>query len=156
MKNFDIISMVQSGTLGITGFDLDAANSYKVFKFRNALQKAFKKIQELEESMLKDFGITDPNGLDARVKELRGKNTLTEEEKTELDELQAKIKKFNETRMEMLNEDAVLENVKTMPYEQWYKLRKENHPSDPNTPDPLNNYIEGLLEGILWVAPEEE
>ena len=156
MKNYDVIGMVQNGTLGITGFDLDAADSYKVVKFRTALQKAFKKIQELEEDTLKSLGITDPSSVDNRVKELSAKDSLSEEEKKELEDLQSKIKKFNETRAEMLNEEAVLENVKTMPYEQWHKLRKENRPKDESTPDPLNNYTESLLENILWKAPEEE
>ena len=157
MKNFDIINLVQSGCLGITGLDLDSANAYKVVKFRSALQKAIKKIQELEESMLKEIGIDDPNATDARIKELREKgDQISDAEKEELEGLQAKVKKFNETRMEMLNEDVTLEGVKTMPYEQWHILRKENFSKDKNAPGPIDNYVESVLEGVLWRAPEGE
>ena len=56
----------------------------------------------------------------------------------------------------MLNADVELEDVKAISYDDWHKLRKENRPKDEKDTDPLNNYIESILENVLWKAPEEE
>ena len=58
--------------------------------------------------------------------------------------------------MEMLKEEVTLDGVKTMPYEQWHLLRKENMPKEEGKQNPINNFVEDLLMNVLWKAPEEE
>lgn len=49
----------------------------------------------------------------------------------------------------MLNTDVELEGVKTISFEDWHTLRKENRPKDEKAIDPLNNYVESILENVL-------
>ena len=156
MKNIDVLFMVNSGTLGITNHELDPKSAYKIVKFRNALDKALGKIQELEKSMLKDCDIDDVQAINKESEELRKNNNRTPEENQKLAELEEKISKYNSLHAEMLNEDTNLEGVLAIPYEDWHTLRKENRPKDEKQTDPLNNYIENILENILWTAPKDE
>lgn len=156
MKNIDVYFMVNSGTLNITNHELDPKSAYKIVKFRNALQKALDKIQELEKSMLKDCDIEDPQALNKEMDELRKNNNRTPEENKKLAELEEKTAKYNGLRTEMLEEDVNLDGVLTISYNDWHTLRKENRPKDEKHPDPLNNYIESILENVLWTAPTDE
>ena len=155
MKNLDILIMINSGIGNITNYDLSAANAYKVMKFRNIVTKKFEEIQEKEKQLLEDAGITDPQTFDARFKELREKEDRTDAENSELDELNTKYDKWNQNRIDMLNSDVVLDGVKTISFDDWHALRKENRPKDEKSTDPLNNYVESILENVLWKAPEE-
>ena len=137
MKNLDIITLVNSGVITITALTLDSANSYKVIKFRNAVRKALANIEDTEKSILSDLGISDPQEVESRAKELSEKDRTPEETK-EFEELTSKIRKFNETRMEMLKEEVTLDGVKAMPYEQWHLLRKENMPKEDGKQNPIN------------------
>lgn len=156
MKNIDVLFMVNSGTLNITNHELDPKSAYKIVKFRNALDKALEKIQDLEKSMLKDCDIEDAQIINKEQEDLRKNNNRTPEEDAKLAEIDAKISKYNGLHAEMLQEDVTLEGVLTIPYEDWHALRKENRPSDNKQPDPLNNYIENILENVLWTAPKDE
>jgi len=156
MKNLDILVMINSGISNITNYDLSAANAYKVMKFRNLVTKKFDEIQEQEKKLLADAGIDDPQGFDARFKELREKENRTEEENKEFAEYTDKYNAWVKARTDMLNSDVELEGVKTISFEDWHNLRKENRPSDANKVDPLNNYVESILENVLWKAPEDE
>lgn len=155
MKHLDIITLVNFGVLGITDYDLEAKDAYKVFRFRQAVEKALDIIQEKERELLAKSDINDSAATDSRVRELSKKESKTEEEVTELNSLKNKIKEFNESRKNMLEEAATLENVTPLSYKAWHILRKENHPKNTEKVDPLNNYVEGLLKGILWEVPEE-
>lgn len=156
MKKLDIFNLVSGGILQITNYDLEPAHAYKVTKFRTAVNKALDDIKNAEKDILNGLGIADPVEVDKKIYDLKSKNPLTEEEQQELEHLQSLVKKFNETRRQMLEEEVTLENVKTLPFEQWHALRKENRPKDANSYDPLNNYAEELLEGVLWKAPEDK
>lgn len=154
MKNLDLVFMLNSGILDITNHELPASSAYKVVKFRSAVNKTFKKIQGLEEDILKDVGIEDPQVLNKRLKELNAIKNRTEEQEAELNELCTKRDRYNKLREDMLQEKLTLENVETISYEDWHTLRKENKPKKDGGQDPLNNYVENLLEDILWAAPE--
>lgn len=156
MTNLEIIIMVNSGVLDITNHELPASSAYKVVKFRTALQKSFENIQELEKALLKDNGIEDIQKFNEDLKKLNGLDNPSEDELKERNELIAKSESYNKARSEMLKDEAKLEGVKTISYEDWHTLRKENRPKKDNDKDPLNNYIETILENILWKAPEEE
>lgn len=149
MKNIDVYFMVNSGTLNITNHELDPKSAYKIVKFRNALNKALDKIQELEKSMLKDCDIEDAQALNKEMEELRKNNNGTPEENKKLAELEEKTVKYNKLRSEMLEEEVNLDGVKTISYEDWHTLRKENKPKKDGDTDPLNNYIESVLENVL-------
>lgn len=155
MKNLDILIMINSGVNNITNYDLSAASAYKVMKFRNIVVKKYDEIQEKEKQILSDAGITDPQAFDIRYKTLREAETRTDEENAELKELDEKYNTWIKARTDMLNADIELEGIKTISYEDWHLLRKENRPKDDKTVDPLNNYIESILENVLWKAPEE-
>ena len=70
--------------------------------------------------------------------------------------MEGKLKRFNELRAEMLKEEVELD-CKRMPYEAWHQLRNENKEVDINgrKVDLIPNWIEDILEGVLWEAPAE-
>ena len=153
MTNSDVLSLFNNGILDITSYSLDAKGSYSVMKFRNAIKKQLNTIVELENGILKELGVKDAANINNRIKELEAKDK-TPEELEEYNNLQEQAKKFNSTRGEMLAEKVKITGFTLLNYEQWYNLRKENHPQDSSKPDPLNNYVEDILDGILWKADE--
>lgn len=155
MKNLDILIMINSGVNNITNYDLSAANAYKVMKFRNILVKKYEEIQEKERQILNDANIDDPQAFDERYKTLNETENRTDEQNAELADLNSKYNAWIKARTDMLNTDVELEGVKTISFEDWHALRKENRPKDEKTTDPLNNYVESILENVLWKAPEE-
>jgi len=155
MKNLDILIMINSGVNNITNYDLSAANAYKVMKFRNILVKKYEEIQEKERQILNDAGIDDPQAFDDRYKTLNETENRTDEQNAELADLNSKYNAWIKARTDMLNTDVELEGVKTISFEDWHALRKENRPKDEKAADPLNNYVESILENVLWKAPEE-
>lgn len=155
MKNLDILIMINSGINNITNYDLSAANAYKVMKFRNILVKKYEEIQEKERQILNDANIDDPQAFDERYKTLNETENRTDEQNAELADLNSKYNAWIKARTDMLNADVELEGVKTISFEDWHALRKENRPKDEKATDPLNNYVESILENVLWKAPEE-
>ncbi len=155
MKNLDILIMINSGINNITNYDLSAANAYKVMKFRNILVKKYEEIQEKERQILNDANIDDPQAFDERYKTLNETENRTDEQNAELADLNSKYNAWIKARTDMLNTDVELEGVKTISFEDWHTLRKENRPKDEKAIDPLNNYVESILENVLWKAPEE-
>ena len=153
MTNSDVLSLFNNGILDITSYSLDAKGSYSVMKFRNAIKKQLNTIVELENGILKELGVMDAANINNRIKELEAKDK-TPEELEEYNNLQEQAKKFNSTRGEMLAEKVEITGFTLLNYEQWYNLRKENHPQDSSKPDPLNNHVEDILDGILWKADE--
>lgn len=155
MKNLDLIILINAGILNITNNDLPAASAYKVVKLRNVLSKAFEKLQELERDLLKDKNIDDPQKFSQEIETLRNKEDKTEEDEAKLKELTEKFDDYINARTEFLNDDTPLEGIKTISYEDWHTLRKENRPKDGNN-EILNNYVESILENVFWKAPEDE
>ena len=156
MKNLDILIMINSGVNNITSYDLSAANAYKVMKFRNVVVKKYDEIQEKERQILSDVGISDPQAFDDHYKVLRETETRTDEENSELSKMNEMYNAWIKARTDMLNADIELDGVKTISYDDWHNLRKENRPKNEKDVDPLNNYVESILENVLWKAPEEE
>ena len=159
LKNSIIKSLVENGLESTTDHEISAAHAYKVFKFRDEVAKAYKEMDDKRQKLVKESGIEDGAKFDERKKELDGKER-TEAEQKELDEMNAKLNKFAELYNELLNDESDL-NVKTIPFEEYHALAKENM----RTPvrlgkDPL--YIDFFtvfrpaLKGILWEEPAEE
>ena len=147
MKTIDILNLANAGILSITANDLDAAQAYKVLKFKKAVRKAFESIIESEKDILKEAGIENGQAFDKERKELR-ENGSNPERLTELDK---QFSRFMELRNNLYKEDAELD-CKAMPYEQFHILQKENKDVQGK---PLNVF-EDALEGVLWEEPESE
>lgn len=156
MKNIDIINIANAGVLNITAHDLDVAQSYKVFKFKKWVRNTLKSIQDDEKDLLAEVGITDAPAFDQRRSELLAKEERTAEEQTELDKLNGQAEGYFNRQNELYNEEVTRE-VKAMPYESWKKLQDENRAVEVNgkATDVLMGYVEDVLEGVLWEAPEE-
>lgn len=147
MKNYDILNLVNAGTLAITANELGAEHAYKIHKFKKALRNAFDAIADSEKELLKEAGIEDGAAFDKERKELRDSKDNLER----LAELDKQFERFSELRANLYNEDAKLESIKTMPFEAFHELQKENKGLDNK---PLN-FFEELLEGVLWAEPDD-
>ena len=146
MKNIDILNLANTGVLAITANDLDAAQAYKVLKFKKAVRKAFEAIIESERDILKEAGIEDGQAFDKERNELRENGSNPER----LAELDKQFSRFMELRNNLYKEDAELD-CKVMPYEKFHILQKENKDVQGK---PLNVF-EDVLEGVLWEEPKE-
>lgn len=146
MKTIDILNLTNAGILSITANDLDAAQAYKVLKFKKAVKKAFESIMESEQEILKEAGIEDAVAFDKERKELieSGANPKR------LEEMNKQLSRVLELRANLYKEDMELD-CKALPFEQFHALQCENKDLANK---PLNTF-EDLLEGVLWEAPEE-
>jgi len=154
LKNNIILSLINLGIQGTTEHDVPVKDAYKAYAFRHAIEKAGKAIDEKRQGLVKSAGIEDGQKFDERMKELRKIEKPTEEQKKELSGMQEKLDKFQSLYNELLNDESELEGVKTMSYESYHALAKENRGKD-NKPD-IFSIMQADLEGKLWEAPKEE
>ena len=157
MKRFQVLDLIDGGVATITAHALDPAHAYKVVQFRKALLAENEAFEKERIDLLKEAGIDDPKAFNEELAALRKEENPTDEQKKRLDELNAKLNRFNELVTAALNEDVVL-NCKTMPYDEWHKLQNENAEKEIRGKkcDLLSGAVEDLLEGTLWVAPDEK
>jgi hypothetical protein len=154
LKNNIIISLVNLGISATTEHDVPVKDAYKAYAFRHAVEKANKDLEDKRQGLVKSAGIEDGQKFDERMKELRKKGELTEEEKGELAEMEGKLKKFNDLYNELLNDESEIGNIKVMSYESYHALAKENRGKE-GKPD-IFSLLAGELEGVLWEAPKED
>ena len=156
MKKQDIIILSRLGVPAIPNHDLSVAHAYKVVKFRKALQGALETIGKDEDALQKDAGIEAPETFDKELDDLRKNKHRTQEEQARLDEMEAKLKRFIDLREEMLKEEVTLD-CKSLPYEEWFKLQRENRDKEVGgvKRDILSGWVEDTLQGVLWNEPEE-
>ncbi len=147
MKNYNIINLVGAGALSVTANDLDAAQAYKVIKFKKAVKKALASISEAEKEIIKEAGIEDAQAFDKERAELRASGENPER----LAELDKTYQRFAELRDNLYNEDTELD-VKVLPFEAFHALQQENKGIEGR---PLNAFEE-MLEGVLWEPPMED
>lgn len=150
MKKIEIVSLANAGVQVITNHDLSPEHAYKVVKFRKALASAYEAIGKDEEAIRKDAGIDDPKAFDDELTALRESKS----DPKRLAEMEARLKRFLELRGEMLKEEVTLD-CKTLPYAEWHKLQCENKAVGEKKVDLLSGWVEDVLEGVLWKAPEE-
>ena len=148
MKNVDIVSLVNGGIQNITALTLPAAQAYKVYKFKRAIEAAYNAIVDAQKDILKQAGIEDLQEFQKRHKELSELKERTSEEQAELDSLVKKDEDASKLMQELYGDTTNLD-VKAMPYEDWHNLQAENKDVK------LLTYLEPMLEGVLWTAPEE-
>lgn len=151
MKKQTIIVLANAGIAAMTNHSLAPEYAYKVVKFRKALNAALEAIGKDEETIRKDAGIDDPQAFDKELMELRESKSNPKR----LEEMEGQLKRFNELRMEMLKEEVELD-CKTLPYAEWHKLQCENKEVGEDKRDLLSGWVEDVLEGVLWVAPEDK
>ena len=158
MKNLEVTTMIEGGILNLTAHSLDVAHAYKLAKFKSELKKTFNQFISDNNALLQEVGIEDPDFFDTRRAELLGKEPLNKPEKQELAEMNAKLTRLSAMRNSLGNEPVTLDGVKTMPYEQWFLLQKENKDKcltiDGKSIEILT-LAEPVLEGVLWAAPED-
>ncbi len=147
MKNKDISNLVQTGLLGISANDLDTANAYKVMKFKRSVKKAFESLAEAEKDLLKEAGIEDGAAFDKELARLRKDNSEPER----LAEMEQELSRYLSLREALYDEEVTLD-CKTIPFEQFHILQKENKGINGK---PLNIF-DDILEGVLWAEPESE
>jgi hypothetical protein len=148
MKNIEIFNLAGSGIFSVSANTLDAAHAYKVIKFKSAVRKAAQAIEDAQKELTKEAGIDDPQAFDKEYQDLLKSKANPER----LKELDGKFKRLMELRSNLYNEEATLDGVKTIPYEQFFALQKENKDIKEK---PLENFAD-LLEGILWTGEPEE
>lgn len=153
MKKQTIIMLANAGVQSITNHTLDASQAYKVVKFRKAFNAALDAISEDEKGLLKEAGIEDAPSFNKELDELRKANRTPEQE-DKYKEMTEKVARYNELHAEMLQEDVTLD-CKALPYAEWHKLQNENKEIGERKLDLLSGWVEDMLEGILWTAPED-
>lgn len=149
MRNADIIRLTEGGIQNIATTTLPAAQAYKVYKFKRAVEKAANAIIEAHKDILKQAGIEDLKEFQKRYKELTDIKERTESEQAEFESLVKKDENAGKL-VEELYEDTTELDVKAIPYEDWHNLQAENKDIKVLT------YLEPQLEGLLWIAPQEE
>lgn len=127
IKNNVILALANVGGQNITASTISAEHAYKVIKFRRAISKAFEEIVAKEKELIKDCELEIGDG-----GKLSGKNE--------------DIKRFGEIRQKLYEDESDLGDIKTVPFEAWHEIKKENKSLQ-------NAFIEDSLEGIIWEAP---
>ena len=170
LKNTTILSLVNMGLLNTTEHDVAAEDAYKSYKFRKAIEKASKVIDEKRAELVKTAGIEDGAKFDERRKELAGK-IRSEKEQKELDELNEKLKKFEELYNELMKDESDLgDNIIPMSWAGFHALSNENkrtavqvptgEKNEDGSPKMETRFVdvfracESLLDGVLFKADE--
>ena len=159
LKNQLIKALSESGLENTTDHELSAANAYKVIRFRDEVAKAYKDIEEKRVKLVKENLGED---FEEKSKTAEGK------EKEELDK---KLVRFSQLYNELMNDETEL-NIKTIPFEEYHALAKENKqtpiqiPTGEKDKDGRPKMRQGYLDfftvfrkdlkDILWVEPAEE
>lgn len=158
MKNSDVVYLVNSGVQLTTGHSLSNASAYKAFKFRKVLGTILNSISEGEKGLLTEVGIEDASKFDERLVMLRAAEKPSKEEVRELEKMQAQLEKYSGLRDQLYNEEAKIDGVIPMNYDDWRMLQNENREVEVNgqKKDVFSGKVEELLEGVLWTAPDIE
>ena len=153
MKNREIAELVDGGFSAITTHSLNAADAYRVYKVKKAILEAAMNITSSEQNFLNESGIKDTVAFNQNLLELKRKGDSEERRQEE-----AKLKRYNEMRLAMMEDDVDINNDKLIRYDSWRKLQEENKNKKFNgrEMDILSGRAELLLEGVLWAPPEEE
>lgn len=151
MNKADIINLVNAGVPGITNLTLDGKHAYKVLKFRRAILAVHGQIRDDFSAIFKEAGIEDPQAFDKELAELNALSSRTPEQEARLAELDKTFVRYKALEGEMLKEEVKLDCV-PMPYEDFHALQKENEKTCSAL---THGYIEDVLEGVLWTAPED-
>ena len=148
LKNTTILSLVNMGLLNTTEHDVPAEDAYKSYKFRKAIEKAFRDLADKDKELPKTAGVED------------GKEPT---------EVQAK--KIIELREALYNDETELEgNIIPMSWAGFHALSNENkrtavqiptgEKNEDGSPKMATQFVdvfracESLLDGVLFKADE--
>ena len=148
LKNNEIIALENAGLLYTTEHDVPAADAYKSYKFRKAVEKAFNAIAEKDRELPKTAGVED------------GKEPTEEQ-----------TKKIIELRTALYNDETELEgNIVPMSWEGFHALANENRrtavqmitgeKNEDGSPKLVTRIVdtfracEGILDGVLFKAED--
>lgn len=161
ISNRKLWQLQLSGIQNMTCHDVPAAHAYKAVKLKQEVQKAVEALSAEARKLMDEVGITDMDADRKRLTDLKDRrSSLTEQELKEYDTLSDKIKRYEELESALMDEEVEI-NVKTMPYDVWHALQRENAKRSIRIGGKvlydvdLLTELENTLEGILWVAPEE-
>lgn len=157
MKKIDIIKLYKSGIIEVSAHTLSAAHAYKVFKMKREVEKTHKAIEEDQEKIMEEVGLTKE--FREKIADIFGKeaNLVTDADKAAVKEYQALQRKVEKLFEEQSKEDVSLD-IKTIPYNEWRKLQDENKAKKINDKevDILAGIAEIILAEVFWVEPTEE
>lgn len=148
MRNIDILNLAKADIFSVSANTLEAAHAYKVVKFKGAIRKGLVSIEEANAEIAKEAGIDNVAEFDRELNSLR----QTGSDPGRLATLEKKLSQLDKLRAAMYKDDAKLEGVKTIPYDQFFALQKENRELPHR---PLEAFAD-ILEGVLWEVPETE
>lgn len=159
MNKADIFNLVNAGVANITNLTLDGKHAYKVLKFRRALTGAYRSLLEEIRAIQKDAGIDDPQAFDKELAGLREKakpytdngKEIPSEIGGPLAESEATFARYKALEKALMDDSVKLDCI-AMPYDAFHALQKENEKTCPAL---AHGYIEDVLEGVLWTAPDE-
>lgn len=159
MKKVEIIKLVNAGILSMTAHNLKPAQAYKAFKLKREVEKAYKEIQEEQDAIKKDNGLTDEKEEKAAkiVDKINVGTSVSEDERQFLLSNNEDNRKIASLFREA-NKAEVSLDLKTIPYEDWRILQAENKEKTigNNKVDILGGEAEIILDGIFWDAPVED
>ena len=146
MRNIDILNLAKADIFSVSANTLEAAHAYKVVKFKGAIRKALVSIEEANAEIAKEANIEDVKEFDRELNSLR----QTGRDPVRLAALEKKLSQLDKLRAAMYKDDAKLDGVKTIPYDQFFALQKENKELPHR---PLEAFAD-ILEGVLWEVTE--
>lgn len=157
MNKLDVIKLYKAGIIEVSAHTLSATHAYKVFKMKREVEKAYKAIEEDQEKIMEEVGLT--REFREKVADIFGKeaNMVTDADKATVKEYQALQRKVEKLFEEQGKEEVSLD-IKTIPYNEWRKLQDENKAKKINDKevDILAGIAEIILAEVFWVEPTEE
>lgn len=164
VKNSLIQALVENGLEKTTDHSVDPKYAYQVYCFRREVLAAYKVLEEKRVELLKEAGIPYDPTFDARRNELLRSSVLTDEQRAELDGMNAKVQRFCEMFDQLLDDEVEL-NIRPIPYEEYHKLAAENKrvrvdyklANNEITHYEIDFFLtfRDELKDILWIAPKE-
>lgn len=154
----DIITLRRHHFEAVTNHTLPVEHAYKVMKARRAFNATLVKVEDEIGACRKEAGIEgDGTAFDKERAALGAAESRSQQQEKRFAELNAQFERFAGLREKVYEEPVTLEGVKTMPYEFWHALQRENAEKEVNGRrfDILSGEVEDILEGVLWGAPAE-
>lgn len=160
MKKQDVITLIGLGLLSVSAHELGPEQAYKVFQMKRSFERAHKAISEESDAILKESGIDED--FRQKVADINNKGAnkeaLTIEEREWITKANSMQLRADKLLRKMYEAEATLDPIKTVSFETWRELQKENRAKEINgkTMDILGGQAEMLLADIFWQAPEEK
>lgn len=157
MKKQQVVDLINSGILYISSHDIAPEHAYKVFQLKRALQKAHEQIEDERKEILKSVGFNDE--FNEKLAAINAKRRKSEPLSMEEEKIVAQSSKMHSKAndlLEQLYKDSLELNIKTIPYDTWRELQKENRNKAVGDKelDLLGGPAEVLLADIFWREPE--